>query len=83
MAAPSASSLYLSGGVQTALYFLYEGWHWCFSREYHKKLFGPLFFPWWNCPLIKKVLSFIVKTDEILRIYIKKYMNEIIVTYRV
>ena len=22
------------------------------SREYHKKLFGPLFYPWWNCPLI-------------------------------
>ena len=21
------------------------------SREYHKKLFGPLFYPWWNCPL--------------------------------
>ena len=22
------------------------------SREYHKKLFGPLFYTWWNCPLI-------------------------------
>ena len=22
------------------------------SREYHKKLFGPLFIPWWNCPLM-------------------------------
>ena len=21
------------------------------SREYHKKLFGPLFYTWWNCPL--------------------------------
>ena len=21
------------------------------SREYHKQLFGPLFFSWWNCPL--------------------------------
>ena len=21
------------------------------SREYHKKLFGPLFHSWWNCPL--------------------------------
>ena len=21
------------------------------SREYHKKLFGPLFYSWWNCPL--------------------------------
>ena len=19
------------------------------SREYHKKLVGPLFYPWWNC----------------------------------
>ena len=23
------------------------------SREYHKKLFGPLFYPWWNCPLTR------------------------------
>ena len=22
------------------------------SREYHKNLFGPLFYTWWNCPLI-------------------------------
>ena len=21
------------------------------SREYHKELFGPLFYSWWNCPL--------------------------------
>ena len=21
------------------------------SREYHKKLFWPLFYLWWNCPL--------------------------------
>ena len=21
------------------------------SREYHKKLFGPMFYSWWNCPL--------------------------------
>ena len=21
------------------------------SREYHKKLYGPLFYTWWNCPL--------------------------------
>ena len=21
------------------------------GREYHKKLFGPLFYTWWNCPL--------------------------------
>ena len=21
------------------------------SREYHKKLFGPLSYTWWNCPL--------------------------------
>ena len=31
------------------------------SREYHKKLFGPLFYPWWNFPLryaISKILSF-------------------------
>ena len=21
------------------------------SREYHTKLFGPLFYTWWNCPL--------------------------------
>ena len=21
------------------------------SREYHKQLFGPLFYTWWNCPL--------------------------------
>ena len=26
------------------------------SREYHKKLFGPLFYSWWNYPL-KKVNS--------------------------
>ena len=24
------------------------------SREYHKKLFGPLFHSWWNCPLKRK-----------------------------
>ena len=23
------------------------------SREYHKKLFGPLFYLLWNCPLYK------------------------------
>ena len=23
-----------------------------FSREYPEKLFGPLFYSWWNCPLI-------------------------------
>ena len=22
------------------------------SREHHKKLFGALFYSWWNCPLI-------------------------------
>ena len=28
------------------------------SREYPKKLFGPMFYSWWNCPLIKcKVLN--------------------------
>ena len=28
------------------------------SREYHKKLFGPLFYQWSNCPLsISLVLS--------------------------
>ena len=21
-------------------------------REYHKRLFGPLFYPWWNCTLM-------------------------------
>ena len=21
------------------------------SRDYNKKLFGPLFYSWWNCPL--------------------------------
>ena len=21
------------------------------SREYHKQLFGPLFYTWWDCPL--------------------------------
>ena len=21
------------------------------SREHHQKLFGPLFYSWWNCPL--------------------------------
>ena len=26
------------------------------SREYHKKLFGPLFHSWWNCPL--KIIGF-------------------------
>ena len=26
------------------------------SREYHMKLFGPLFYPWWNCPLIIELL---------------------------
>ena len=26
------------------------------SREYHKKLFGPLFYTWWNCPLMLEVL---------------------------
>ena len=23
------------------------------SREYHKTLFGPLFYPWWNCPFMR------------------------------
>ena len=23
------------------------------GREYHKKLFGPMFYSWWNCPLSK------------------------------
>ena len=34
------------------------------SREYHKKLFGPLFYPWWNCPLIRSphvTSTFVVK----------------------
>ena len=26
------------------------------SREYHDKLFGPLFYSWWNCPLILLVV---------------------------
>ena len=34
------------------------------SREYHKKLFGPLFYSWWNCPLsmkgLKKTCAFLV-----------------------
>ena len=25
------------------------------SREYHKKLYGPLFYSWWNCPLNKEL----------------------------
>ena len=24
------------------------------SRKYHKKLFWPLFYSWWNCPLKQK-----------------------------
>ena len=27
------------------------------SREYHKQLFGPLFYTWWNCPLTFPRLS--------------------------
>ena len=27
------------------------------SREYHKKLFGPLLYTWWNCPLTNSNLS--------------------------
>ena len=27
------------------------------SREYHKKLFGPLFYTLWNCPLNDTVFS--------------------------
>ena len=27
------------------------------SREYHKKLFGPLFYTWWNCPLMLTTLN--------------------------
>ena len=30
------------------------------SREYHKKLFGPLFYPWWNCPLNLCVVTTVV-----------------------
>ena len=52
MAAPSALILCLLGGVSTAIYFFYEGWQWWgLSREYPKKLFGPMFYSWWNSPL--------------------------------
>ena len=30
-------------------------------RECHKKLFGPLFYPWWNCPLrMNKLIDIII-----------------------
>ena len=29
------------------------------SREYHKKLFGPLFYTWWNFPLSYQTLFFL------------------------
>ena len=27
------------------------------SREYHKKLFGPLFYSWWSCPLTGELIG--------------------------
>ena len=29
------------------------GKNWVLIREYDKKLFGPLFYTWWNCPLMQ------------------------------
>ena len=37
------------------------------SREYHKKLFGPLFHSWWNCPLNSSpVLFFHLSTVSVM-----------------
>ena len=32
------------------------------SREYRKKLFGPLFYSWWNCPLTLILLTWVHMT---------------------
>ena len=35
------------------------------SREYNKKLFWPLFYTWWNCPLSKFMNPFQVRVKDI------------------
>ena len=35
------------------------------SREYHKKLIGPLFYSWWNCPLTWNMPGVIMRTESI------------------
>ena len=32
------------------------------SREYHKKLFGALFYSWWNCPLSETYIYSLTNT---------------------
>ena len=34
------------------------------SREYHKKLSGPLFYTWWNCPLTIPMLRLLASEAE-------------------
>ena len=41
------------------------------SREYHKKLFGPLFYTWWNCPL-NALISKIYCIRDIERFFLVK-----------
>ena len=58
MAAPSASISFVFGCVKTAIYFLYKSLQWrklSLRREYHKQLFGPMFYSWCSCPLIMEL----------------------------
>ena len=48
------------------MYFLHEGCQWwgILRRKYSKKLFGPTFYLWYNCPLMKNVFIPTFLTDD-------------------
>ena len=58
------------------------------SRVYHKNLFGPLFYTWWNCPLMTgKHILFIIH-NIFLKLYhtllhenYEKLAFQILITY--
>ena len=45
------------------------------SREYHMKLFGPLFYTWWNCPLNFAKLTFKTLSQTVIFLRYSSRLN--------
>ena len=47
------------------------------SRECHKKLFGSLFYTWWNCSLTFSVTGHqVARVAKLVHIYLTSGMND-------
>ena len=84
MAAPSSSISCVLGYVQTAntaCMKVGRDGNLGLSREYYKKLFGPVFNSWCNCPLKSLTHSWSRTSLQEYRLLLSKFSNSLRVKY--